>query len=74
MTKTKIIRVTMTVDYYLDMATDTVSEMNGWTPEQVIQYWFKEFDINRYHASRDNIQIGNSKKVLDIQLLNVEDI
>lgn len=63
------VKVTLEVTYLIPMATDTVSEINGWTVPEVIQSWFKYFNINSSHATRDAWELGNSKVIKDIKVI-----
>lgn len=60
----RIVRVTMTVDY---LVSDSVMNGNGQTFEQVVSDWFENYDINRYHATRDSHAIGNSTKIISYE-------
>jgi hypothetical protein len=42
---------------------------NGWTPQELIQDFFKNFDINTRHASRDYHQVGGADVITAIKLL-----
>ena len=73
----KILEVTMKVKYYVPMpdkkhtdgAEDPITKINGWPLSQVKKDWFETHDINRYHATRNSYEIGNSKKVIKIKEL-----
>jgi hypothetical protein len=66
------IKVTMEVEYFVPMQTETVSKVNGWTLEEVIDDWFTRHNINHSHATRDYSLIGNSKKILSTEILRNE--
>jgi hypothetical protein len=40
---------------------------DGRTPEELVQEFFVDFDINRTHASRDSNEVGNGKKIIAIK-------
>lgn len=65
----KIIRVTMDVDYWVPMADKEHSDINGWTLKQLIKSWFKDFDINSHHASREAFRLGNGTKIIQARVL-----
>lgn len=58
-----LVRVTMTVDYYLP---------KGY--EIYIDEWFKEFPLSRYHASREGLEIGGSKKLISVAVIEEKDM
>ena len=70
--KTRLIEVTMTVQYFVPMHNDTVTKINGWTLEEVINDWFLKNGLNGYHATRGHFEIGNSKELLDVKVKDVE--
>ena len=43
---------------------------NGWTPKQVIDEFFLNYDANACHASRDSAQVFGTKVITKVQLLN----
>ena len=47
---------------------------NGWSIEQVIENWFNNFPINSCHVSRDNGRVGNSKKIVSIEIIDEKDL
>ena len=51
--KFKVLRVTVTEDYFIDMIDDERTCINGWTLDEVIQEWFENFSMGTYHASRE---------------------
>jgi len=65
-----IIRVTLTEDYLVDMADDKRTEINGWTIEEVIENWFKNYPLDRYRASREAFKIGNSRKLIKTEVID----
>jgi hypothetical protein len=71
--KPKILRVTLTQDYYIKMIDKKMTEINGWSLDEVIRDWFQETDINMSHATRDGHRIGNGNKVLDISVMDIDD-
>jgi hypothetical protein len=60
----------MQVDYYIPMHNGEVSQINGWTPEQVRKDWFENYPINQFHASRDSHALMGSKKILDTKVVD----
>jgi hypothetical protein len=64
----KIIEVTMKVQFIVPMHNGTISQINGWTLEEIIDDWFKRRGPNGYHATRDRFEIGNSKEILNIEV------
>jgi len=69
---TKVV-VTMEVTYLIPMANDTVTEINGWTVPEVVQSWFRDFNIASHHASRDGWKLGNSEVVKDVRVVTEKD-
>jgi hypothetical protein len=68
----KIIRITSTTDYYVKMIYKDKTSINGWTIEQVKQDWFENTPLDAYHATRDQHRIGNSKKLLKVEVIDFE--
>lgn len=66
--KFKIVEVTMTVQYMVPMHNDTITKINGWTLEEVINDWFLRRGCNGYHATRNSFEIGNSKEIVDVKV------
>ena len=67
--QTKFLKVTTTRYYLLEMY-GKQTEINGWTPKEVVEDWFGEKHINGSHATRDNHEIGgtimlNNTEVVD---------
>ena len=69
MEKGKILRVTTTEDYWIDMVDDKRTKINGWTMEQVIEEWFKNYSLGSHHASREGHRIGNSRKFIRCEIV-----
>jgi hypothetical protein len=67
--KYREIKVTLEETYLIPMIDDTRSEINGWTLPYLAKDWFERFDINSYHATRDTYRLGNSRKVLKVEIL-----
>jgi len=67
--KIKIIRVTFTEDYYIEMHDDKRSEINGWTIKEIIKDWFSKYHLSSYHATRDGHVIGGSRKFIETEIL-----
>lgn len=68
--KSKVIRVTMTVDYVVPMNDEKTSIINNWTPEEVAKSWFEDYDINRSHATRDIYRIGNGTQIKSYEIID----
>lgn len=68
--KLKILRVTMTVDYFIEMRDEKKSLVNGWTIEEIIEDWFKKYSLGLYHATRDGHEIQGSRKFLKSEVVN----
>lgn len=77
----KLLKVTMEVKYYVPMPDEEVldedtneprTKINGWPMSQVKKDWFETHDINQHHATRNSLEIGNSKKVLKIEEIDDE--
>jgi len=47
---------------------------NGWTIEQVIENWFNNYPINSYHVAREGGRVGNSKKIINIDIIDEKDL
>lgn len=69
----KIIRVTSTTDYYVEMIYKDKTSINGWTLEQVKEDWFKNTPLDTYHATRDGHRIGNSKKLVKVEVIELNE-
>ena len=63
----KVIRVTVTEDYFIEMIDEERTEINGWTIDQVKEDWFKNYPMSSYHATRDGHRIGNSKRFVKFE-------
>jgi hypothetical protein len=71
--KLKIIRVTSTEDYIIEMIDDKRTYINGWTMEEVIEDWFERFETITTHASRDGHRIGNSRKYISSEIIKIKE-
>ena len=69
--KFKILRVTLTQDYIIEMFDDEISHINGWTIEEIVEDWFKKQGADGYHATREGSQIGNSRKYIKHELVDI---
>ena len=67
MEKVKVLRVTYTEDYLIEMIDDKRTAINGWTMEEVIDDWFNR--LGSYHASREGHRIGNSRKYIKSEIV-----
>lgn len=74
--KHKILRITFTQDYIVGMIDDERTMINGWTMEEVIEDWFRQYPLDSYHASRDGgrYRIGNSKKFIKSRVLDMNEV
>lgn len=64
----KVIRVTVEEDYYIEMIDDERTIINGWTLDEVIKSWFKDYPMDTHHASRDGSRIGHSRKFIKAEI------
>lgn len=79
--KYAVLRVTLTEDYLVPISGSpevigegTVTEINGWTLDEVNQSWFRDFNINSGHASRDFHRLGGGRKVLGVDLVALSEV
>ncbi len=49
-------------------------QINGWSTEKVIEAWFKDFNINTFHASRDAHHYGNVDIVKSVKEVTTEEL
>lgn len=66
----KYLKVTSTALYVVEMVDGVSTAVNGWTPDEVVDDWFRRFDLNRYHCSREGALLGNTTKVVDVEILD----
>lgn len=66
--KAKIIKVTLTQEYYIEMYDDKKTKINGWTMEEVIKDWFVNHPLNSPHVSRDSHKVGYGKKFIKAEV------
>lgn len=71
--KYKILRVTSTEDYILEMIDDKRTYINGWTIKEVIEDWFKRFSMGGHHATREGSVIGNSRKYVSSEIIKMKE-
>ena len=64
----KILKVTVEEQYYIEMIDDKRTTINGWTLDEVIKSWFKDYPMGTHHASRDGSRIGNSRKFVKAEI------
>jgi hypothetical protein len=61
----------------LKVTTDTFyffnTDINGWTKKEVIKNFFKNFPINKCHATRDTHEIGNSKILKKVKEISMDE-
>ena len=55
--------VTLKVQYFVP------KEYTGLSPEQLAKEWFEEFSLHQSHAFRNSCKIGNSEKVINVEIL-----
>jgi len=67
--KLKVLRVTMEVDYYIEMHDAKRTLINGWTIEEIIEDWFKPNPLIPYHATRDAHEIGSSRRYIKSEII-----
>lgn len=58
-----VLRVTSSVIY-----TYPIGSVNNWTTDEVIKDWFNEEMVNISHATRDSYEVGNSKRIRNIEV------
>ena len=46
---------------------------NNLDADKVIQYWFKDYPIDCSHAARDGARVGNSKRLVNIEIITEEE-
>ena len=68
--KYKYLKVVSTSIYLVEMTDDNCTNVNGWTPEKVVEEWFNRFSLNQFHISRENAKIGNASQVQDVEILD----
>jgi len=71
--KYKILRVTSTEDYIIEMIDDKRTYINGWTMEEIIEDWFKRFPMSGHHASREGHVIGYSRKYVSSEIVKIKE-
>lgn len=72
---TKFIKVTSVTYYVLEYNSqsnlnDDITMINGWPYEKVKEDWFRTFPLGTSHATRDSSRIGNTTKIIDIELVD----
>ncbi len=70
--KFKILTVTITQDYYIEMYDDKKTYINGWTIQEVINDWFKNYALDSYHATRDGHKIHGASKFIEAEVKVLE--
>lgn len=68
----KEIKVTMEVSFLVPMHDEVVSKVNGWSIAEVAEDWFTRHNINFKHFGRDANQIGGSKKILKVEIVDIK--
>lgn len=69
MPKYKVLRVTFQEDFIIEMNDDKISKINGWTIDEIIEDWFKNNNIDAYHATREAYRVGNSRKYITSEVV-----
>ena len=69
--KYKILRVTITQDYIVEMCDNQRSKLDGRTIPELIEEWFIKHPVGSYHATRDACKIGNSGEFLNVEVVDV---
>ena len=70
--KFKIITVTMTQDYAIEMYDDKRTKINGWTIQEVIDDWFRKYSLRTYHATRETHEIQGARKFIEAEVKVLE--
>jgi len=70
--KFKILEVTVTHQYIIEMYDDTRSHINGWTLDEIIEDWFKKYPIDDHHASREGSKIFGASKFISSRIIDPE--
>lgn len=70
--KFKILEVTITKEYIIEMYDDERTHINGWTMEEIVEDWFKKYPIDSHHASREGSQIFGSSKFISSRVIDLE--
>lgn len=60
------LRVLVEETYFIPMADEKRSEINGWTLDEIKQDWFERFSLNEHHATRDSYRLGNGRRLIKI--------
>jgi len=68
--KFKILKVTFQQFYLIEMFDKDITEINGWSIDQVIKNWFEDHSLSSYHATRDGHVIGNAKKLVKHEVIS----
>lgn len=66
----RVLRVTMTKDYILQMSRDGKHTINGWNIQQVIDDWFHNH--HHYHATREGSAVGGSERFVSCKVISLE--
>ncbi|MFB2970408.1 hypothetical protein ACE1CD_15655 [Aerosakkonema sp. BLCC-F183] len=64
--KFKRITVTSTQVYLLPIRAS--KSLDGRSVEEILKEWFEEFPLHQHHATRESYAIGNSQKVLRVEI------
>jgi len=64
-----VLKVTSTTIYFFEDG-----EINGWSPEKVIEDWFENHSLDQNHATRDGHHVGNTTIVQKVEILNKEQL
>ena len=70
--KFKIIRVTLTTDYLIEMHDEKQSCINGWTIDEIIEDWFNKYSLGGFHVTRDHHKIMSSRKFIKSEVVDID--
>ena len=66
----RVIEVTVTHHFIVEMHDKERTEVNGWTLDEVIKDWFEDNSIDHHHATRDTRQILGSSKLISSRIID----
>lgn len=64
-----LIRVTRTDEYLFDM-----SRVDGRTPEQIVEDFFVDHDINHSHYARDYARVGGASTLVATEIVKAGEV
>jgi hypothetical protein len=62
------ITVTLTRSYLVKMDAQGRTDINGWPVGEVVNDWFHRTPLGRSHATRDSHMVGNSEKLVSVEV------